>query len=927
MLFRMETLLLTAALVAGGLCSSEVTGFAPRQAAAGEPVAAAPGEASAAGEPGTPLKPVNERFSGAESDEVPSFQRHIVPVLGRLGCNGRSCHGSFQGQGGFRLSLFGYDFKLDHDALLKGDAPRINREVPEDSLLLGKATLNTPHKGGRRMEVGGWEYQMFVRWIERGAPGAEEKEQVRFNFLEVTPAQIQFGQAGATTQLRAIAHWDDGIQEDVTPLCRFRTNDESISEVSDDGLVTSLKPGDTHVVVFYDNGVAPVQTILPVSDQVGPRYPEVPTPTQVDVLVIDKLRKLGVVPSELSADAEFLRRVSLDMTGTLPTPAEIEEFLASTAPDKRAKKIDELLERPAYAAWWATRMCDITGNNPRSFDEQGVQNQMARQWYEWIERRLRDNMPYDQLVSGIFVSNSREPGQTYEQYVSQMGSYFRKEDPADFAARETMPHYWGRRTFRTPEDRAMGFAYAFLGVRLQCAQCHKHPYDQWTQDDFNQFKTFFTRITYGVNSDAQQLNKELQAVLKKDKKKGQSLIENGEAYPWKELFVAAQGGKNQPKAEQRKQKKREPQVPVSITARLLGGDTIAFSRQDDPRSVLMGWLQDDSNPYFARAFVNRIWAAYFGVGIIEPADDLSLANPPSNAPLLDHLASQFVAHKYDIKWLHREIANSRTYQLSWKPNETNRLDTRNFSHAVPRRLPAEVAADAIAQATATQDEMAARTKDPGRRSIAQGNLTGRANRNSNFVLTVFGSPARLTNCDCERSNEPSLLQTIYLQNDQEMLANLDRGGWLQQVSRQLNPKTSETRKPQKEEVKLVAAIQKAEQQLKQQRRKLQKDSKPDSATQKMVSKLEKELKSLQDQQSAAVEAEAAAAASIAAATPPVGGHDQMVREAYLRTLSRPPTETEVTRGLQYIAESKEPVAGLRDLLWALLNTKEFIVNH
>lgn len=881
------------------------------------------------------LKPVSERFGAAGTDAAePSFQRHIVPVLGRLGCNGRACHGSFQGQGGFRLSLFGYDFKMDHEALLKGESPRINVEVPEDSLLLRKATLNVPHKGGRRMDVGGWEYEMLVRWIEAGAKGAEPNA-VRFERLEVQPTQIVFDKPGTTLQLRAIAHWADGTQEDVTPLCRFKTNDESISDVSEAGLVTAHKPGDTHVVVFYDNGVAPVQTILPVTDQIGPRYPQVPVPTKVDALVVEKLRKLGVVPSDLSEDAEFLRRVSLDMTGTLPAPAEIEAFLADKSPDKRSKKVDELLERPAYAAWWATRLCDITGNNPQTFDERNVQNEMARQWYDWMERRLRENLPYDQLVARIFVSKSREPGQDYNQYVEQMSSYFRKEDPADFAARETMPHYWARRTFRTPEDRSLGFAYAFLGVRLQCAQCHKHPYDQWTQDDFNQFKTFFNRIQFAVQPDAQQRFREMQMAMNKDQKKTQGIIESGAPYPWRELFVAApgnrgNGGKGKPeKNPQKPNQKQRPEVPVSISAKLLGGDNVEFGQNDDPRELLMNWMRDKANPYFARAFVNRVWSAYFGVGIIEPPDDLSLANPPSNGPLLDYLALEFITHNYDIKWLHREIANSRTYQLSWKPNPTNRLDQRNFSHALPRRLPAEVTYDAIVQATSTQDEMAAAAREPGRRAIAQSNATGRANRNSNYALTVFGRPARSTNCDCERSNEPSLLQTIYLQNDQEIANILQRAGWIQQIDRQLNPsKPPETRKLQKGEQQRLAAMANVEQQLKQQRKRA-KQNNADAASDKRIATLEGQLKKLQDQQAAAEQAERDAAAPVAAPAPaPVPDRpEQLIREAYLRTLSRPPTEAETARGLQYITDSSGTVAGLRDVLWALLNTKEFIVNH
>ncbi|HVW01167.1 MAG TPA: DUF1549 domain-containing protein, partial [Planctomycetaceae bacterium] len=426
------------------------------------------------------LPRAEQRLGGVEGTEVPDFQRHVLPLMGKLGCNGRACHGSFQGQGGFRLSLFGYDFKADHEALLGGEKPRVDLEDPEGSLMLEKPTMGIPHKGGKRMEVDGWEYRVLVRWIKAGGKGVAD-DAVRFDRLEVVPDRIVFKDKGEKASLRVIAHWADGTAEDVTGLTRFRTNDESIAEIDADGVVTQIGPGDTHVVAFYDNGVAPTQVLLPVSDSIGPKYPEVPTPTQIDKLVVDKLRTLGVVPSDLASDTEFLRRVSLDMTGTLPTPSEIEQFLADTSADKRSRKIDELLTRPAYAAWWATRLSDVTVNNPRDFPERTVANEQSRQWHAWIEKRIAENVPYDQIIAGIVLATSRRSGQSYEDYAEEMSSYFRKEGAPNFADRETMPHYWTRQTLRNNDERALGFAYSFLGLRLQCAQCHKHPFDQWTQ--------------------------------------------------------------------------------------------------------------------------------------------------------------------------------------------------------------------------------------------------------------------------------------------------------------------------------------------------------------------------------------------------------------------------------------------------------------
>ncbi|MGH9895046.1 MAG: DUF1549 domain-containing protein, partial [bacterium] len=320
------------------------------------------------------LAPVAQRFASADVQETPSFQRHVSPLFGRLGCNGRSCHGSFQGRGGFRLSLFGYDFKADHEALTQGDAPRVDVENPLDSLVLNKPTDADMHEGGLRYKKDTWEYHVFRRWIEAGAKFSSDEVQ-KLVRLEVTPPEIQFAASGETVQLKAVAVWPDGTREDVTPLCRFTSNSEQVAKITETGLVTATDPGDTHLVAFYDNAVVSVPVIRPVSDKVGDGFPQVATNNKVDELVLEKLRKLGVVPSDLCTDAEFLRRVYLDLTGTLPTAAEVETFLADESPGKRSAKIDELLNTPAYVAWWTTKLCDYTGNNDRMLNQvnQGLQ--------------------------------------------------------------------------------------------------------------------------------------------------------------------------------------------------------------------------------------------------------------------------------------------------------------------------------------------------------------------------------------------------------------------------------------------------------------------------------------------------------------------------------------------------------------------------
>ncbi|MGH7127069.1 MAG: DUF1549 domain-containing protein, partial [Planctomycetaceae bacterium] len=420
---------------------------------------------------------IPERFAPEAGDttEVPDFQRHVVPLMGKLGCNGRSCHGSFQGQGGFRLSLFGYDFKMDHENLTAGDEPRVNLDSPTDSLILKKPTGDElVHGGGHRMDVGSWKYRVFRKWIEGGAkPVAEDA--ATLDRLEITPSEMVFAVAGETVQLRVVAKWSDGTREDVTPLCRFQTNNSQVAEITQDGLVTALEPGDTHVVVFYDAGVVPVPVMRPVSDLAGKNYPDVPTPTKVDELVIAKLRKLGIVPSDLADDAEFLRRVRLDLTGTLPSPREVEAFLADSSADKRSRKIDELLETPAYAAWWTTRLCDWTGNSDDQLNNVTPQrNQASQDWYDWIDQRVEQNVPYDELAAGIVLAASRDEGESFRDYCKTMTEIYGGESDETFADRDSMPHYWARRNFRRPDERAIGFAYTFLGIRIQCAQCHKH---------------------------------------------------------------------------------------------------------------------------------------------------------------------------------------------------------------------------------------------------------------------------------------------------------------------------------------------------------------------------------------------------------------------------------------------------------------------
>jgi hypothetical protein len=784
--------------------------------------------------PTSPVPTVESRFAAQQADgEVPDFQRHVMPLLSKLGCNGRACHGSFQGQGGLALSLFGYDFAADHAALTgmspSGAERRVNRSAAERSLILRKPTGDVEHDGGRLIQPGTWQYQLLLRWVQSGAHRQEETSTLES--LEVTPSRLAWqSPERKPVRLRLLATWSDGTREEVTSLARLRTNDDAVVRIEDHGQVRPVGRGDTHVIVFYDNRVVDVPAFVSGPPPAAVKWPNDPPPTPIDRYVNANLRSLGIVPSRTCSDAEFLRRACIDLTGTLPTPEEVERFLADKAQDKRARKIDELLTRPAFAAWWATKLCDFTGCNPQQQAELGQET--AEQWYMWIYRRLRDNVPYDRIVEGIVLATSREGNESYREYAAATSAHFRNEEPTDFSRRATMPHFWSRRTLKQPADMGMAVAHGFLGIRLQCAQCHKHPWDQWTRDDFLQFSRFFEPVRFGVAPAARPAYRQLASDvgLRVRGEDGEAirgeqlaLARAGRTVPWREVYV-------------------EPfDQPVALD--LLRSGQISVQPGEDPRSAVMRWMRDPENPWFARALVNRVWASCFHAGIVNPPDDLNPANPPSNPALLDWLASEFVRQGYDLRWLLKEITRSATWQRSCRPNATNRNDTRHFSRAIPRRLPAEVVYDAMKQALCDSDAHQKVREDLTRRAV--GHLSMRMA--GTYAMHVFGKPERAVTCDCERVNEPSLLQVVFLQNDPLVYLLLEQSGWLEEIREQTDV---------------------------------------DAAT--------------------------------------VAG---WIREAWLRVLGRAPRADEMQRARRHLEEAESPHEGMEDLLWSLLNTKEFLLNH
>jgi len=911
------------------------------------------GVAAIAAPSGAPkgLPTFGQRFKAADAAEAPSFRRHVVPLMSRTGCSGRECHGSFSGQGGFQLSLFGYDFEKDHTAITQDDdgnegEVRTLVDDAENSLILTKPTMIVKHRGKKRFDKDSWEYNMVLNWIRNGAKIDVEETGV-FDRLEVFPREIVFEKPGQKVQLQVFAYWQDGTVEDVTQITRFRTNDESVAGIDEFGQVTSLSSGDTHVVAFYDNGVHPIPVMLPVSDQVGKNYPKIAARTKVDQLIGEKLQKIGIVPSEVCTDLEFLRRVSIDLTGTLPTPKQIKAFEADTSPNKRAKKIEELLESPGYAAWWTTKLCDVTGNNSRNINDRNFRTQMGRQWYDWIYARVADNTPYDELIAGIVLGKSRDQGESYLDYASEMSSYLKKSDPHDFAKRDNMPWYWARRNVRKPEEKALAFSHSFLGVRIQCAQCHKHPFDQWTQKDFEQFQAFFDRVAYGSDrtnrEDAgykqltDEINEKVGYTRKKNNRRDvyaeiKRRAQRGEPVPIQEVYITSpKSNKKLTKQQIARLKKKNPKYTGRvITPRVLGGEEVMDSEFSDPRTPLMDWLRAPDNPYFARAFVNRVWENYFGRGIVAPADDMNLANPPTNKALLDYLAETFIAKGFDMRWLHNEILNSDAYQRSWKSNDTNKLDEKNFSRMVLRRIPAEVVNDAIAQATGAPALAEEMVTNMDMRTIGGSGTPGYGKQRggSTYALSIFGKPVRETTCDCERTNDPTLLQTLYVRNDQDIWNRLGsgKGGWIAELEKAEGRKSGNAAWNKKYAARLKRLEAQEKQLKKSYPKKLNDDATP--AQQKrykaqmktykaQATKLRAERKKLDAYLDQNKPAE-----SKLTQTP-----DELIQEVFLRTVSRRPSAEELEAAKEDIAKADSVSGGVKELLWAMLNTKEFMVNH
>jgi len=805
----------------------------------------------------------------------PLFSRHVVPLFSRLGCNAGGCHGAVKGQNGFRLSLFGADPAADHARLLReAGGRRLDQLKPEASLLLLKATGEAAHEGGKRMAAGSPEYQLLCNWIVAGAK-LDKLDASQVTRLTVEPA-LRTAKLGERYSLKVTAAFADGSTEDVTASCSFEAVNKELARVNATGQAEAIGVGDTALVARYRAEPAVALIVVPRADSGS--FPEVKAVNFIDTHVLDKLRQLNIHPAERCDDATFLRRASLDVTGQLPTPDEVRAFLADTTADMRQKKIDELLAHPGYSALWATKFCDIL--RPTGFDARVGMTEAAetRRFYEWVRVRVKENLPYDQLAERVLLATSLE-GRTGGEWIREVRTLLEenvalKPELNAYANRRTLDLYW-QKSNATGVRGAMQVAHAFLGLRLECAQCHRHPYDIWQQDDLLSFANFFMRVSNpaaggsspvlakeadtltnqvkGLREEAKKLgekakglSKEEMAKLNADVKalndKATGLETAGRRIKGTEIHT---GGKPAFASVTNTLGKQE-----SKQYRLLGAkQPLTVSPEQDPRAVVVAWLRLPDNPYFARAIVNRVWAHYFGRGIIDPADQLSPLNPPSHPELLDALARGFIENKYDLKWLHKTILNSRTYQQSARTNATNRADTSNYASAYLRRLPAEVLVDALNHATGGTETYPPELFLPaGAKAVEVAGGTGgdRTRASLQFPFQIFGRPMRNSDvqCDCERDSKPTIVQTLYLANHPAVL---------QKIS---DPKGR------------VAQVLKAS-----------------------------------------------------------ADDEKRVEELFLWVLSRLPTDEERGTSMKYVKDSPTPQRGYEDLMWGLLNTREFLLNH
>ena len=720
---------------------------------------------------------VVERF---ETPQPINFPNEIVPLFTKHGCNGGGCHGKSEGQNGFKLSLLGFEPTEDFEYLVKESrGRRLFPAAPEHSLLLRKGAGDLPHGGGARFEHDSWDYKAIVRWMEQGMPYGSPDDPI-LEKISVFP-DSRIVDPGGKQQLAVTAYYSDGSVRDITGIATYESNQKEMGEVDQNGLVTMStgETGDMAVMIRYQEQVSVFQATIPLGIPIE-SFPV--AKNVIDEKVFAKLKTLGLPTSEICDDSTFLRRTSLDIAGRLPTLEETDKYLNSDNPNKRSEWIDSLLSTTDYAEFFANKWSSILRNKRKA----DTYTRGTQAFHEWIRQSFHINKPYNQFVTELVT------------------------------ARGEISHNPATAWFRNVTDqkeRLQDTAQVLLGVRLQCAECHHHPYEKWSQQDYYGFSAFFSRI---------------------GKKKTDM---PGEEAVFHNVGLATA---------------KHPKTGQNIKPTPLGGDELDILAEDDPRDDLASWITDEKNPFFAPMLVNRYWKHFFNRAIVEPEDDMRVTNPPTNPELLQALSNQFISTGYDIKDLIRTICNSTTYQLSAIPNEHNAGDRQNYSRYYPKRLPAEVLLDSIDRMTGSPTSFAGQL--PGTRAVA---LPDDSYNSSSYFLTVFGRPEMDSACECERAQGASLAQTLHLLNSKNIQDKLSGAG---------------------------------------------------GNAQKLTSQKERV-------------------------------NEDKITELYKLAFSRNPKDDEMKTAIGYIKKKTEQIENdankkedsikmaYEDLVWALLNTKEFLFNH
>jgi len=724
------------------------------------------------------------RSDAGENEPTPSFRNEVMAVLSKAGCNLGTCHGNKNGKGGFLLSLRGQDPDIDYRVLTREHGGRRIDVIDLDrSMILLKALAKIPHEGGQRFAKDSKEHRVLRAWIENGAP-ADDRDAPALVSLDVLPRDVVLYAPDESFQLEVRARFSDESDRDLTNLAVYETSNQ-VAKVSPSGRVSRAKDGESTVLVRYLDRQVPVRVAF-VPERAEVRVDANRSKSYIDEHVFRKLERLRIEPSRATNDIEFLRRVYVDLIGVLPSAKEARAFLADASSDKRATKIDELLERPEFSDFWALKWSDLLRNEERQLDRKGVQN-----FHQWIRGSIAAKKPMDEFARELLSAR----GSTY---VEPATNFYRAH--------------------RKSVLRAEAAAQVFLGRRLQCAKCHNHPFDRWTQDDYYDWAALFSRVRYKIVENRRR--------DRSDKHEFQ-----GEQIVW----TARSGSLT------------NPRTGGAATPRFLGVSKPTLKTDDDWLGSLASWVASPENPFFARAQVNRIWFHLLGRGIVEPVDDFRATNPPSHPKLLEALADDFSTSGFDLRHLVRRIANSATYQLASEPNASNGDDVSNFAKAPIVRLSAEQLLDSLARVHGVEIEFNGypsglrASQIPGIRAVR---LRDRAPSSGDEFLRLFGKPPRLLTCECERTVETTLTQAFQRIS----------GPFLQQLlTRSDNRLTT-----------LLASKR---------------------------------------------------------------SNREVVESLYWSTLSREPNAMELSAHVAYLDEGEDRRAALEDVLWSLVNSKEFVLRR